>query len=136
MWNEFKAFVNRGNVLDLAVGVIIGAAFGKIITSFTDDLLMPLISLLTGGGADFTNLYVALGELPEGTGATLAAARESGVPVFAYGSFITAAINFVIMAFVIFMIVRQANRMLNCGADVATPEDVLLLREIRDSLRK
>lgn len=136
MWSEFKAFVNKGNVLDLAVGVIIGAAFGKIITSFTDDVLMPFISLLTGGGVDFSNMFIPLGELPPGTASTLAAAKASGVPVLAYGSFVTATINFLIMAFVIFMIVRQANRMLSRDADAATPEDVLLLREIRDSLKK
>lgn len=136
MWSEFKAFVNKGNVLDLAVGVIIGAAFGKIITSFTDDVLMPFISLLTGGGVDFSNMFVPLRELPPGTANTLVAAKASGVPVFAYGSFITALINFLIMAFVIFMIVRQANKMLARGEDAATPEDILLLRDIRDSLKK
>jgi large conductance mechanosensitive channel len=135
MLSEFKAFVNKGNVLDLAVGVIIGAAFGKIITSFTDDLLMPLIGLATGGGVDFSSKYAVLsGEAP--AGATLEAAKAAGANVFAYGSFITALINFVIMAFVIFMIVRQANKMMARDADAATPEDILLLREIRDGLKK
>jgi large conductance mechanosensitive channel len=136
MWSEFKAFVNKGNVLDLAVGVIIGAAFGKIITSFTDDLLMPFIGLLTGGGVDFSNKFMPLGPVPAGTANTLAAVKATGVPVFAYGSFITALINFLIMAFVIFMIVRQANRLMARGADAATPEDILLLREINASLKK
>lgn len=135
MWSEFKAFVNKGNVLDLAVGVIIGAAFGKIVTSFTEDLLMPLIGLLTGGGVDFSSRYVVLsGTAPEG--ASLAAAKAAGANVFAYGNFVTALINFLIMAFVIFLIVRQANRMLKRSDDAATPEDILLLRDIRDSLKK
>jgi large conductance mechanosensitive channel len=136
MWSEFKAFVNKGNVLDLAVGVIIGAAFGKIITSFTDDVLMPFIGLLTGGGVDFSNKFMPLGSVPAGTANTLAAVKATGVPVFAYGSFITALINFLIMAFVIFMIVRQANKLMARDADAATPEEVLLLREINASLKK
>ena len=135
MMSEFKAFVNKGNVLDLAVGVIIGAAFGKIVTSFTDDLLMPLIGMLTGGDVDFSNMYAVLGgEVAPGT--SLAAARAAGANVWAYGSFITAFINFLIMAFVIFMLVRQANKMLNRADDAGTPEDILLLREIRDGLKK
>lgn len=136
MWQEFKAFVNKGNVLDLAVGVIIGAAFGKIITSFTDDLLMPLIGLMTGGGVDFSNKFILLGDPGDKTITTLAEAKAAGIGAFAYGSFITALINFLIMAFVIFLIVRQANKMMNRGDDAATPEQVLLLREIRDNLKK
>ncbi len=138
MWQEFKAFVNKGNVLDLAVGVIIGAAFGKIITSFTDDLLMPLISLATGGGTDFSNTFILLGDPGDKVITTLAEAKAAGIGAFAYGSFITALINFLIMAFVIFMIVRQANKMMAPapGEAPATPEDVVLLREIRDSLKK
>lgn len=138
MFEEFKAFVNKGNVLDLAVGVIIGAAFGKIITSFTDDLLMPLISLVTGGGVDFSNKFILLGDPGDKVITTLAEAKAAGVGAFAYGSFITALINFLIMAFVIFMIVRQANKMMAPppAAAEATPEDVVLLREIRDSLKK
>ena len=135
MMEEFKIFVNKGNVLDLAVGVIIGAAFGKIIASFTDDLLMPLISLMTGGGVDFSNRFITMGG--DGTTyASLAAAREAGANVFAYGSFITALISFAIMAFVIFMIVRQANKMLARADDAGTPEDIVLLREISASLKK
>jgi large conductance mechanosensitive channel len=136
MLNEFKAFVNKGNVLDLAVGVLIGAAFGKIISSFTDDLLMPIIGALTGGGVDFSAKYIALGEVPAGTANSLAAMKAAGVNVFAYGSFVTALINFLILAFVIFMIVRWANKLMKRADDAGTPEDVLLLREIRDNLKK
>lgn len=132
MLNEFKAFIARGNVLDLAVGVIIGAAFGKIVTSLTDDVIMPLISSVTGG-MDFTNKYTVLaGAVPEG--ATLAAAKAAGATVLGWGSFVTAVINFVIMAFVIFLIVRQANKAMPPPA--AGPSEVDLLTEIRDSLKK
>ncbi len=136
MFEEFKAFVNKGNVLDLAVGVLIGAAFGKIIASFTDDLLMPVIGLLTGGGVDFSNKFIALGTVPEGTANTLEAMKAANVGVFAYGNFITALINFLILAFVIFMIVRSANKMMKRADDAGTPEDILLLREISESLKK
>lgn len=135
MFEEFKAFVNKGNVLDLAVGVLIGAAFGKIIASFTDDLLMPVIGLLTGG-VDFSNKFIALGAVPEGTANTLEAMKAANVGVFAYGNFITALINFAILAFVIFMIVRSANKMMKRADDAGTPEDILLLREISASLKK
>ena len=135
MVSEFKAFVNRGNVLDLAVGVIIGAAFGKIVTAFTDDFINPILSLLTGG-IDFTNMFVAIGSVPEGTAQTLAAMKAANVPVFAYGHFITEIINFLILAWVIFMIVRTANKAMNRTDDAATPEDILLLREISASLKK
>lgn len=132
MSSEFKAFLARGNVLDLAVGVIIGAAFGKIVSSLTDDVLMPAIGLITGG-VDFSNKYTVLaGEAP--TGATLAAARAAGATVIAWGSFVTAIINFVILAFVIFLIVRQANKVMPPPA--AGPSEVDLLTEIRDSLKK
>ena len=135
MLSEFKAFIARGNVLDLAVGVIIGAAFGKIVSSLTDDVIMPLISAVTGG-IDYSNKYVVLsGTVAEGT--TLAAAKEAGASVLAYGSFITAVINFVILAFVIFLIVRQANRMMPPPpAAPAGPSEVDLLTEIRDALKK
>lgn len=136
MIEEFKAFINKGNVLDLAVGVLIGAAFGKIIASFTDDILMPIISLLTGGGVDFSNKFIALSAIPEGTANTLAAMKAANVGVFAYGNFITALINFLILAFVIFMIVRQANKMMKRADDAGTPEDILLLRDISASLKK
>ncbi|MFM7378125.1 MAG: large conductance mechanosensitive channel protein MscL [Erythrobacter sp.] len=136
MLSEFKAFIARGNVLDLAVGVIIGAAFGKIVGSFTDDVIMPVIGLLTGGGVDFSNKYIVLsGEAP--AGASLEAARAAGANVLAFGSFVTAVINFLILAFVIFMIVRQANKLM-APADAAPtgPTEVELLAEIRDALRK
>ena len=131
---EFKAFINRGNVLDLAVGVIIGAAFGKIVTALTDDFISPILSLLTGG-VDFSNKFVVLGAVPAGTPATLAAMKAAAVPVFAYGHFLTAVIDFAILAFIIFMIVRSANKLLKRTDDAATPADILLLREIRDSLQ-
>lgn len=133
MLGEFKAFIARGNVLDLAVGVIIGAAFGKIVSSLTDDVIMPLISAVTGG-VDYSSKYLVLsGEAP--VGATLKAAREAGANVIAYGSFITALINFLILAFVIFLIVRQANKAMPAPA-AAGPNEVDLLTEIRDSLKK
>ena len=134
MLGEFKAFIARGNVLDLAVGVIIGAAFGKIVASLTDDVIMPLISAVTGG-TDYSSKYIVLsGEAP--AGATLAAAKAAGANVLAWGSFITAVINFVILAFVIFLIVRQANKAMPPAAAAAGPSEVDLLTEIRDSLKK
>ena len=136
MFEEFKTFINKGNVLDLAVGVLIGAAFGKIIASFTDDLLMPVIGMLTGGGVAFSNKFIALGAVPEGTANTLEAMKAANVGVFAYGNFITALINFAILAFVIFMIVRSANKMMKRAEDAGTPEDILLLRDISASLKK
>lgn len=135
MISEFKAFINKGNVLDLAVGVIIGAAFGKIVTALTDDFITPILSILSGG-IDFKNMFVPIGAVPAGTAATLEAMKAANVPVFAYGHFITEIINFLILAFVIFMIVRTANNALKRGPDEGTPEDILLLREIRDGLKK
>ncbi|MGC1469993.1 MAG: large conductance mechanosensitive channel protein MscL [Sphingorhabdus sp.] len=136
MLGEFKAFIARGNVLDLAVGVIIGAAFGKIVSSLTEDLIMPLISLVTGGGTDFTAKYIILGGAEKvQAGMSLAAAKAAGANVFAWGSFITAIINFLILAFVIFLIVRQANKMIPPPA-AAGPTEVDLLAEIRDELKK
>ncbi|MBN8502276.1 MAG: large conductance mechanosensitive channel protein MscL [Sphingomonadales bacterium] len=133
MLSEFKAFIARGNVLDLAVGVIIGAAFGKIVSSMTDDLLMPVIGAIVGD-TDFSNKYTVLsGDVAAGT--SLAAAREAGANVLAWGSFVTAVINFLILAFVIFLIVRQANKVLPPPA-AAGPSEVDLLTEIRDSLKK
>jgi large conductance mechanosensitive channel len=134
MFSEFKAFIARGNVLDLAVGVIIGAAFGKIVSSLTDDLIMPVVGAITGG-VDFSSKYVVLsGTAPEG--ATLAAARAAGANVLAWGSFVTAIINFVILAFIIFMIVKQANKYFTMTSATAGPSEVDLLTEIRDSLKK
>jgi len=138
MMQEFKEFAVKGNVIDLAVGVIIGSAFGKIVTSMVEDIIMPVVGAIFGN-FDFTNLYIALGKVPEGTAPTLAALKEAGVPILAYGSFITVAINFTILAFIIFMMVRQVNRLRRetpPAPPAAAPEDVVLLREIRDSLRK
>lgn len=135
--SEFKAFALKGNVMDLAVGVIIGAAFGKIVDSIVSDLIMPIVGRVFGG-FDFSNYYIALRDVPPGTLHTVDALKKAGVPVFAYGNFITIAINFMILAFIIFMMVKQVNRLKREAppAAPATPEDVLLLREIRDSLRK
>jgi large conductance mechanosensitive channel len=135
VFNEFKAFLNRGNVLDLAVGVIIGAAFSKIVTALTDDFITPILSIATGG-IDFSNMFVPIGTVPAGTPMTLDAMKAASIPVFAYGHFITEIINFVILAFIIFMIVRTANRMLKRTEADATPADILLLTEIRDELKK
>ena len=136
---EFKAFAMKGNVIDLAVGVIIGAAFSKIVASLVSDLIMPAFGVLFGK-LDFSNLFIALGKIPEGTLMTLDAVKQAGVPVLAYGNFLTVALNFAILAFIIFILVKQINRLRNqtpapAPAVVATPEDVLLLREIRDSLK-
>ena len=138
MVQEFKEFAVKGNVIDLAVGVIIGGAFGKIVDSIVGDLIMPLIGAAVGK-LDFSNLFVVLGAIPPGTAATLDGLKKAGVPVFAYGSFITVAVNFIILAFIIFMMVKQMNRMKReapPAAPAPTPEDVLLLREIRDNLKK
>jgi large conductance mechanosensitive channel len=134
MLNDFKAFIARGNVLDLAVGVIIGAAFGKIVSSLTDDLIMPIVGFITGG-VDFSSKYTVLsGTVAEG--ATLAAARAGGANVFAWGSFITAIVNFLILAFIIMMIVKQAQKYFTMTSATAGPSEVDLLTEIRDSLKK
>ncbi len=140
MTQEFKEFAVKGNVMDLAVGVIIGAAFGKIVDSIVGDLIMPIVGAIFGK-LDFSSLFVVLGQAPAGTAMTLDALKKAGVPVLAYGNFITVAVNFVILAFIIFMMVKQVNRMKNeapaaPAAAPVTPEDVVLLREIRDSLRK
>ena len=140
MLTEFKEFAVKGNVIDLAVGVIIGGAFGKIVDSVVKDLIMPLVGRIFGG-LDFSNYFIPLGALPADYKGpmTYEALSKAGVPLFAYGNFITVAINFIILAFIIFMMVKQINR-LKSEAPAAPPaavaEDVLLLREIRDSLRK
>mgnify|MGYP000361319422 CR=1 FL=1 len=136
--SEFKAFALKGNVMDLAVGVIIGGAFGKIVDSLVADIIMPIVGAVFGK-LDFSSLYVVLGSVPAGTANTLADLKKAGVPVFAYGNFITVAVNFAILAFIIFMMVKQMNRLKAAEpapAAPATPEDVLLLREIRDNLKK
>lgn len=139
MVQEFREFAVKGNVIDLAVGVIIGGAFGKIVDSVVSDLIMPLVGLVFGK-LDFSNLFITLGAVPEGTAMTLDALRKAGVPVFAYGSFLTVAVNFFILAFIIFMMIKQVNRLkreapAEPAAPEAPPEDIQLLREIRDSLK-
>ena len=139
MMNEFRAFAVRGNVVDLAVGVIIGGAFGKIVDSLVNDIVMPLISTLLGGRIDFTNLFIVLGTVPDSVPRTFDALKKAGIPIFAYGNFITILINFIILALVIFLMIKQMNRLKKeapPAPPAAPPEDVLLLREIRDSLRK
>lgn len=136
-FQEFKSFAVKGNVMDLAVGVIIGGAFGKIVDSIVGDLIMPLVSKAFGG-LDFSNYYVALAG--QAAGLSLVEAKKLGA-VFAYGSFLTVALNFVILAFIIFVMIRQMNKLAADKSteatppEVITPEDVLLLREIRDSLK-
>jgi large conductance mechanosensitive channel len=139
MLKEFREFAMKGNVMDLAVGVIIGGAFGKIVDSVVSDLIMPLVAWIMGGKLDFSGMFFVLGKVPEGTAMTLDALKKAQVPVFAYGNFITILVNFVILAFIIFMMVKQMNRLRKAEPPApppATPEDVVLLREIRDSLKK
>ena len=140
MMQEFREFAVKGNVIDLAVGVIIGGAFGKIVDSVVTDLIMPVVGLVFGK-LDFSNLFVVLGSVPAGTAMTLDALRKAGVPVFAYGNFLTVAVNFIILAFIIFIMIKQINRLkreapAEPAAPEATPEDIQLLREIRDSLKR
>lgn len=135
MIQEFKEFAVKGNVMDLAVGVIIGGAFGKIVDSIVGDLIMPVVSKLFGG-LDFSNYYVALAG--QAAGLSLVEAKKAGA-VFAYGNFITVALNFIILAFIIFMMIKQMNRLRKprpLAAPPATAEDIVLLREIRDSLKR
>lgn len=137
--NDFKSFILRGNVLDLAVGIIIGAAFTAIVSSLVDDMLMPVIGLALSG-VDFSNFFINLKDPMDTTYTTLKAAKDAGVPVLAYGNFINAIIKFLIVAFAVFMLVRQVSKLIPkkdaAPAAPVTPEDVLLLREIRDSLKK
>jgi len=140
--SEFRDFAVKGNVVDLAVGVIIGGAFGKIVDSMVKDLIMPVIGRIFGG-LDFSNWYIALGSPPSGYAGpmTYEALTKAGVPLFAYGNFITIVINFLILALVIFWMIKRFNAV-RAKLDAtpppppATPEDVLLLREIRDALKK
>ena len=136
---EFKEFAIKGNVIDLAVGIIIGAAFGKIVESLVADLVLPLVGAMVGK-IDFSSLFLVLGQVPQGTANTLEGLRKAGVPVLAWGNFLTVAVNFSLLAFIIFMMVRQINRLKKTSAPqpapAAIPEDVLLLREIRDSLQR
>lgn len=140
MASEFKQFALKGNVMDLAVGVIIGAAFGKIVDSLVGDIIMPVVSRLIGG-LDFSNMFIKLADGPANVPQTYAALKAAGVPMLAYGNFITIVLNFIILAFVIFMMVKQVNRLKKDEAPAPeapapTPEDIVLLREIRDALKK
>jgi large conductance mechanosensitive channel len=139
---EFRAFIARGNVLDLAVAVIIGAAFTAIVTSLTGDVVMPLIGAIVGK-LDFSNYYLLLGPIPESYHgpASYAALKAAGVPMLGYGAFLTAIVNFVILAFIIFLLVKAATRMIRAreaapDTAAAPSEEVLLLREIRDALKQ
>jgi len=138
--SEFREFAVKGNVIDLAVGVIIGGAFGKIVDSLVKDLIMPVVGRIFGN-LDFSNWFIMLGSPPAGYPGpmTYEALTKAGVPLFAYGNFITVAINFLILAFIIFLMVKQINRLKReapPAAPAPTPEDVVLLREIRDALKK
>lgn len=138
MIREFRDFVARGNVLDLAVAVIIGAAFATITASLTDDIIMPVIGAIFGG-LDFSSYFVLLGPIPEGYQGSLtsyADLKKAGAPVLGWGQFVTVLINFLILAFIIFLLVKAANKAMRRGPDAAAPSEVDLLTEIRDELRK
>ena len=138
MMSEFREFAMRGNVIDLAVGVIIGAAFGRIVDSLVKDLVMPIVGAIFGG-LDFSNYFIVLtSKVPEGVPRTYEALTSAGVPLFAYGNFITVLLNFLILAFIIFLMVKQINRLKRQAPATppAPPEEVALLREIRDSLAR
>ena len=142
MLGEFKTFIARGNVLDLAVGVIIGAAFGKVVTSLTESVIMPVVGFVSGG-KDFTNLFIQLGDLPadfKGDAASYADLKAAGVAMIGYGDFITQIVNFVILAFVVFLIVKGANKVMAKPVEEAPaapvgPSEIELLAEIRDALK-
>ena len=139
MLSEFRAFIAKGNVLDLAVAVIIGAAFATIAASLTNDIIMPIVGVIFGG-LDFSNYFTILGPVPDNFAGSLtsyADLKKAGVAVLGWGQFVTVLINFVILAFIIFLLVRSANKMMKRGADApAGPTEVELLTEIRDQLRK
>lgn len=135
--SEFREFAVKGNVVDLAVGVIIGAGFGKIVDSTVNDLFMPVVGRFTGG-LDFSNYFIALAAIPAGIPHTLDAVKKAGIPVIAWGNFANIVLNFLILAAIVFVMVKQINRLRRQEekAPAAPPEDVLLLREIRDSLKQ
>jgi len=136
--SEFKEFALKGNVMDLAVGVIIGAAFGKIVDSLVNDIIMPVVGRLFGG-LDFTNYFIKLADGPAGIPQTYADLKKAGVALLAYGNFVTVLINFIILAFIIFLMVKQMNRMKReapPAPPAVPPEEVQLLRQIRDSLKR
>jgi large conductance mechanosensitive channel len=136
---EFRAFAVRGNAIDLAVGVIIGGTFGKIVDSLVNDIMMPLISNLLGGRVDFTNLFIILGTVRDSIPRAFDALKKAGVPIFAYGNFITISISYILLAFVIFQMVKIANKIRLQDEEPKpvppTPKDIILLREIRDQLK-
>jgi large conductance mechanosensitive channel len=137
---EFKEFALKGNVMDLAVGVIIGGAFGKIVDSIVNDLIMPIVGRIVGG-LDFSSYYIPLQAVPDNVPKSLDAVKKAGIPVFAYGNFLTVTLYFIILAFIIFMMVKWINKMRRAetpppAAPPAEPEDVKLLREIRDALQR
>lgn len=147
MFNEFRTFIARGNVLDLAVGVIIGAAFGTITSSLTDDIIMPIVGAVFGG-VDFSSYFIVLGEIPAsytGSPNNYAALKAAGVPLFGFGQFVTVLINFLILAFIVFLMVRSMNKLMarmekekavGEAAPAADPAEIILLREIRDELKR
>ncbi|MGB7181541.1 MAG: large conductance mechanosensitive channel protein MscL [Burkholderiaceae bacterium] len=138
MMSEFKDFIAKGNVMDLAVGVIIGAAFGKIVDSLVKDVIMPVVASIFGG-LDFSSKYIMLGKIPDGVANTYKALSEAGAPVLAWGNFLTVVINFLILAFIIFQMVKMVNRLKGPApeaAPAAPPADVQLLTEIRDLLKR
>jgi large conductance mechanosensitive channel len=138
MWSEFRAFIARGNVLDLAVAVIIGAAFATITTSLTDDIIMPMVGALFGG-LDFSNHFTLLGPIPDtfkGNPASYEDLKKAGVAVLGWGQFVTVLINFLILAWIIFLLVRTANKITHHKDPVAGPSEVDLLTEIRDELKR
>lgn len=137
MLKEFKQFAVKGSVIDLAVGVIIGAAFGKIVDSLVKDIIMPVVGSLIGN-LDFSEFFIVLAKIPDGVPRTLEALEKAGVPLLSYGHFLTVVVNFVILAFIIFMMVKQVNRLKREAPPepaATAPEDIVLLREIRDSLK-
>lgn len=138
MLSEFKAFIAKGNVLDLAVAVIIGAAFGTIATSLTGDIIMPIVGAIFGG-LDFSSHFMVLGSIPDtftGNPASYADLKAAGIPVLGWGAFLTVVINFIILAFIIFLLVRTASKVMKKGEEAGGPSEVDLLTEIRDELRK
>lgn len=138
MLSDFRAFIARGNVLGLAVAVIIGAAFGTIVTSLTDDVIMPVVGSIFGG-FDFSSYFLRLGDIPAGYSGSLTdyeALKKAGVPLLGYGQFITVVVNFLILAFIIFLLVRAASKVMKQEEAAGPSEEVLLLREIRDSLKR
>ncbi len=140
--SEFKEFALKGNVMDLAVGVIIGGAFSGITNSLVEDVIMPIVAFIAGGELNFKNMFILLGDAPEGVAMTYDALKEAGVPLLAYGSFFTVLINFLILAFIIFMMVKGMNKMRRNNeveeevVEETPSEEVLLLREISQKLSK